>query len=156
MDAMTKHQIKRESYIYNNNNLKKTYNNLKKTFNNNSIKTIQCTYSSPPMSSEHTNGSLTIRITLPTVTRDQEDTSKNFSSSHTLMTSTCKLHGYTYRSSTRWWCLKFDLPNGQTLEAASATGKYCKNYDAEVKALEQGAQAVIDLPDTNSEDSGQY
>ena len=45
------------------------------------------------------------------------------------------------------------LPNGhQTLEAASATGKYCTNYDAEVKALEQGAQAVIDLTDTNSED----
>ena len=44
------------------------------------------------------------------------------------------------------------LPNGQTLEVASATGKYCANYDAEVKALEQGAQAVIDLTDTNSED----
>ena len=43
------------------------------------------------------------------------------------------------------------LPNGETLEAASATGKYCANYDAEVKALEQGAQAVIDLADANSE-----
>ena len=38
------------------------------------------------------------------------------------------------------------------MEAASATGKYCTNYDAEVKALEQGAQAVIDLTNTNSED----
>ena len=48
---------------------------------------------------------------------------------------------------------KFDLsPNGQTLEAASATGKYSTNYDAEVKVLEQGAKAVIDLTDTNSED----
>ena len=44
------------------------------------------------------------------------------------------------------------LPNGETLEAASATGRYCTNHDAEVKALEQGAQAVIDLTDTNSED----
>ena len=44
------------------------------------------------------------------------------------------------------------LPNGQTLEAASDTGKYCTNYNAEVKALEQGAHAVIDLTDTNSED----
>ena len=52
-----------------------------------------------------------------------------------------------------WWYWKFDLSaNCQTLEAASATGKYCTNYDAEVKALEQGAQAVIDLTDTNSED----
>ena len=37
------------------------------------------------------------------------------------------------------------------MEAASATGKYCTNYDAKVKALEQGAQAVIDLTDANSE-----
>ena len=44
------------------------------------------------------------------------------------------------------------LPNGQAFEAASATGKYCTNYDVEVKALEQGSQAVIDLTDTNSED----
>ena len=43
------------------------------------------------------------------------------------------------------------LPNGKTLEAASATGTYCPNYDAEVKTLEQGAQAVIDLTDANSE-----
>ena len=44
------------------------------------------------------------------------------------------------------------LLNGQTLEEASSTGKYCTNYDAEVKALEEGAQAVIDLTHTNSED----
>ena len=44
------------------------------------------------------------------------------------------------------------LPNRQTLESASATGKSCTNYDADVKALELGAQAVIDLTDTNSED----
>ena len=44
------------------------------------------------------------------------------------------------------------LSNGQTLDAASATGKYCTNCDAEVKALEQAAQAVISLTDTNSED----
>ena len=68
MDAMTKHRIKRESFIHKNNNLKKTYNN-------NSIKTIQCTYSSPPIMSEHTHRSITIRTTIPTVTRDQEDTS---------------------------------------------------------------------------------
>ena len=89
MDAITKHRIKRESFIHKNNNLKKTYNN-------NTIKIVQCTYSSPPMSSEHTNRSLTIRATLPTVTRDQEDTYKNVLRSHTLMTFTRKLHGYTY------------------------------------------------------------
>ena len=68
MDAMTKHRIKRKSFIHK--------NNLKNTYNNNSIKTVQCTYSSPPMSSTHTNRSLTIRTTMHTVTRDQEDTSK--------------------------------------------------------------------------------
>ena len=68
MDAMTKHRIKREIFIHN--------NNLKRTYNNNSIKTVQCTYSSPPMTSEYTNRSLTIITTIPTVTRDQEDTSK--------------------------------------------------------------------------------
>ena len=67
MDAMTKHRIKKGSFIHKNNNLKKTYNN-------NSIKTVQCTYSSPPMSSEHTNRSLIIITTIPTVTRDHEDT----------------------------------------------------------------------------------
>ena len=43
------------------------------------------------------------------------------------------------------------LQNVQTLEAASSTGKYGTNYDTEVKALEQGAQVVIDLTDTNSD-----
>ena len=66
MDAMTKHRLKKESFIHK--------NNLKKTYNNNSIKTVQCTYSSLTMSSEHTNRSLTIRTTIPTVTRDQEGT----------------------------------------------------------------------------------
>ena len=44
------------------------------------------------------------------------------------------------------------LQNGQTIDADSATGTYYTNYDAEVKALEQGDQVVIDLTDTNSED----
>ena len=69
LDVLTKHQIKRESFIHKDNNLKKTYNN-------NNIKTVQCTYAIPPMSSDYTNRSLTIRKTTPTVTRDQEDTSK--------------------------------------------------------------------------------
>ena len=116
MDAMTKHRIKREIFIHKNNNLKKTYNN-------NSIKTIQCTYSTPPMSSKHTTRSLTVITTIPTVTRDQEDTSNNFSRSHTLMTSTRNLHVYTDGSATDAvqdggaGSLIY-LPNGQTLESA--------------------------------------
>ena len=36
------------------------------------------------------------------------------------------------------------LPKGQTLKAASATGNNCTNYGAKMKALEQGAQVVIE------------
>ena len=110
MDAMAKHRIKRESYINKNNNLKRTYNN-------NSIKTVQCTYSCPPMSSKHTNRSITIRTTIPTVKRDQEDTStKLLTLSHIdwwlLPTSymDTRIHWWLRnRRGTRWWCWKFDL-----------------------------------------------
>ena len=153
MDVMTKYRIKRESFILKNNNLKRTYNN-------NSIKTMHCTNSSPPMSSEHTNRSLTIRAPIPTVTRDQEDTFKKLLTlSHIddFYPQATWIHVYTDCSATDAvrnggaGSLIY-LPNGQTLEAASATGKYCTNYDAEVKALEQGAQDVIDLSYTNSKD----
>ena len=151
MDAMTKYRIKRKSFIHKNNNLKRTYNN-------NSIKTEQCTYSSPPMSSEHTNRSLTIRTTIPTVTRDQEVTSKKrLTLSHidAFHPQASWIHIYTDGSTTDavqdgGAGTLIYLPYGETLEAA--TGQYCTNYDAEVKALEQGTQAVIDITDANSED----
>ena len=153
MDAMTKHQIKRESYIHKNNNLKRTYNN-------NSIKTVQCTYFTTPLSSEHTNRSITIRTTIPPVTRDQEDTSTKLltlSNIDDFYPQATWIHVYTDGSATDAvhdggaGSLIY-LPNGKTLEAASATGKYCTNYDAKVKPLEQGAQAVIDLTYAKSED----
>ena len=65
--------------------------NLKNTYNYNSIKTVQCTYSSPPIS-EHTNRNLTIRTTIPTVTRDQEDTSKELLT----LSHNDESYGYTY------------------------------------------------------------
>ena len=153
MDAMTKHRIKRESFIHKN-------NNLKEDLQQQSIKPVQCTYSSPPMASEHTNRILTIRTTIPTVTRYEEDTSqKMLTLSHidVLYPQATWIHVYTYGSATD--AVQYGgagsliyLSNGQTLEAASASGKYCTKYDAEVKAQEQGAQAMIDLTDTNSED----
>ena len=73
------------------------------------------------------------------------------------MTSTHKLHIHVYTDGSATDAVQdgsagslIYLPNGEILEAASATGKYCTNYDAEVKALEQG-EAVIDLTDVNSE-----
>ena len=112
------------------------------------------------MSSAHTNRSLTIRTTIPTVTRDQEDTSaKLLTLSHfdDFYPQATWIHVYTDGPETDavqdggTGSLIY-LPNGETLEAASVTGKYCTNYDAEVKALEQGVQAVIDVTYTNTED----
>ena len=112
------------------------------------------------MPSEHTDRSLTIRTTIPTVTRDQEDTSKKLLTlSHIddFYLQATWIHVYTDGSATDaiqdgGAVSLIYLLNGQTYEAALVTGKYCTHYDAEVKALEQGAQAVIDLTDTNSED----
>ena len=117
MDAMTKHRIKRESLIHKNNNLKRTYNN-------NSIKTVPCTHSSPPMSSEHTNRILTIGPTIPTVTRDQEDTSKKLiTPSHIdyFYPQATWIHAYTDGSETdavqdSGAGSLIYLPNGETLE----------------------------------------
>ena len=44
------------------------------------------------------------------------------------------------------------LPNGDTMESATATGKHCTNYAAEVKALSQGAQAILDIVRNHKED----
>ena len=110
MDALTKHRIKRESFIHNNNKLKKTYNN-----NNNNIKTVQCTYSSVSMSFEHTNRSLTIRPAIFTVTRDQDDTTKKLLTLtyiDDLYPHATWIHVYTDGSrtdnSTLWFCWRFD------------------------------------------------
>ena len=37
-------------------------------------------------------------------------------------------------------------------ESATATGKHCTNYAAEVKALSQGAQAILDIVGNHKED----
>ena len=112
------------------------------------------------MSSKHINRSITIRTTIPTVTRDQEDTStKLLTLSHIddFYPQATWIHVYTDGSATDAvqdggaGSLIY-LPNGKTLETDSATRKYCTNYDAEVKAIEQGVQSVIDLTYANSED----
>ena len=133
---------------------------MKKTYINNNIKTVQCTYSSPPMSPEYTNRSITIRTTIPTVTRYQEDTTmKLLKLSHFdyFYPQVTWIHVYTDCSATN--AIQdggagslISLPNGLTLEANSATGKYCTNYNAELRTLEQGAQSVIYLTYTNLED----
>ena len=100
MDAMTKHRLKRESFIHT--------NTLKKT----SIRTVQCTYSSPPMSSGHTNRSLTIRTTMPTVTRDQEDTyQKLLTLSHInyFYPQATWIHVYTYPLPTQYNMVVLDV-----------------------------------------------
>ena len=84
------------------------------------------------MASEHTNRSLTIKTTIPTVTRDQEDTPKKLimlSHNDDFYPQATWIHVYTDDSATDAvqdggaGSLIY-LPNGETLETASATGKY--------------------------------
>ena len=44
------------------------------------------------------------------------------------------------------------MPNGDTIESATATVKHCTNYTAEVKALSQGAQAILYIAENHKED----
>ena len=79
------------------------------------------------MSSEHTNRSLTIRTTIPTVTRDHKDTSNELLTLLYIDDLYRKIQLYTDGSAT--YAVQdggavslIYLPNSQTLEAASATG----------------------------------
>ena len=47
---------------------------------------------------------------------------------------------------------KIYLPDGDTIESATAVGKHCTNYTAEVKALSQGVQAILDIVGNHKED----
>ena len=65
--GMTKNRIKRESFIHKANTLSKIYES--------SSNTVQSTYCSPPPC-QNTTQSIDIKVTIPAVTRDQDDTSK--------------------------------------------------------------------------------
>ena len=43
------------------------------------------------------------------------------------------------------------LQGGQQIENSAAAGKHCTNYGAEVKALEQEANAIDDLTDQTTD-----
>ena len=68
IDGMTKNRIKRESFIH-------KYQRLRKVFNN-SIKTIQSKYSSLLESFLQVNRSLTVRNSIPGLTKEQDDSVK--------------------------------------------------------------------------------
>ena len=68
IDGMTKNQIKKKSFLH-------KYQRLSKVFNN-SISTTQSKYSSPPESSPQVNRSLTIRNSIPGLTKEQDDSVK--------------------------------------------------------------------------------
>ena len=65
IDGITKNRIKRESFLH-------KYQRLSKVFNN-SINTIQSKYSRPPELSPQANRSVTIRNSLPGLTKEQDD-----------------------------------------------------------------------------------
>ena len=67
MHGMTKNRIKRESFIHKTNTLSEIYES--------SSDTVRSSYSSPPLC-QNTTRSIDIRVTIPAVTRHQDDTSK--------------------------------------------------------------------------------
>ena len=139
IDGMTKDRIKRESFLH-------KYQRLSKVFNN-SINTIQSKYSSPPETSPQVNRSLTIRNSIPGLTKEQDDSVKNqeaFSYIDELYPQESWIHLYTDGSATNaTWDGRAGsiiyLQRDQQIENSAATGKHCTNYGTEVKALEQGA-----------------
>ena len=149
--GMTKNRIKRESFIHKTNTLSELYES--------SSNTVQSTYSSPPPC-QNTTRSIDIRVTVPAVTRDQDDTSKKLltlSYIDDLYPQDTWIRIYTDGSATD--AIQdggagsiIYLQNGDTIESATATGKHCTNYTAEVKALSQGAQAILDIVANHKED----
>ena len=141
----TKNRIKRESFIHNKTN---TLSKIYESSNN----TVQSIYSSPPPC-QNTTRSIDIKVTVPSVTRDQDDTSKDLlilSYIDDFYSQDTWIRIYTDGSATdaihdgRAGSIIY-LPNGDTIESATATGKHCTTYAAEVKALLQGAQAILDI-----------
>ena len=65
--GITKNRIKRESFIHKTNTFSKIYES--------SSNIVQSTYSSPPPC-QNTTRSIDIKVTIPAVTKDQDDTSK--------------------------------------------------------------------------------
>ena len=100
---------------------------------------VQSTYSSPPPC-QNTTRSIDIKVTVPAVTRDQDDTSKKLltlSYIDDLYPQDTWIRIYTDGSATD--AIQdggagsiIYLPDGDTIESATATGKLCTNYAAEV------------------------
>ena len=117
------------------------------------------TYSSP-LPCQNTTRSIDIKVIVPSVTRDQDDTSKK------LLTLS---HIDDFYPQDTWIRIYTDgsatdviqdggagsiiyLPNGDTIESETATGKHCTTYATEVKALSQGAQAILYIVGNHKED----
>ena len=125
----------------------------------NSSNIVQSTYSSPPPC-QNTTRSIDIKVTIPTVTRDQDDTSNKLltlSYMDDLYPQDTWIRIYTDGSATD--AIQeggagsiIYLPDGDTIESVTATGKPCTNYAAEVKAISQGAQAILDIVGNHKED----
>ena len=118
---------------------------------------MQSTYSSPPPC-QNTTRSIDIKVTVPVVTRDQDDTSKKL--------LTLSYIDDFYPQDT-WIRICTDgsatdaIQDGgagsksiyqMETESATITGKHGTNYAAEVKALSQGAKATLDIVGNHNED----
>ena len=115
---------------------------------------MQSTYSSPPPCQNATR-SIDIKVT-----RDQDDTSKillTLSYIDDFYPQDTWIRIYTDGSATD--AIQdggtgsiIYLPNGDTIESATAAGEHCTNYAAEVEALSQGAKAILDIVGNHKED----
>ena len=105
------------------------------------------------------NRSLTIRNTIPGLTKEQDDSVKKqeaLSHIYELYPQEAWILVYTDGSATN--AIRdggagsiIYFQGGQQNENSAATGEYCTNYGAEVKALEQGAKAIDDLTDQTTD-----
>ena len=113
------------------------------------------------MSFPKVNRSLTIRNSIPGLTKEQDDSVKKqeaLSYIHVdeLYPQDAWIHVYTDGSATNaigdsGAGSTIYLQGGQQIKHSVATGKHCTNYGAEIKALEQGAKAIDDLTDQTTD-----
>ena len=102
----------------------------------------------------NTTRSIDIKVTVPAVRRDQNNISNKL--------LPLSYIDYFYPHDT-WICILYTdgsateaiqdggagsiiySPDGDIIESAIDIGKHCTNYAAEVKAVSQGAQAILDI-----------
>ena len=147
---MTKNRFKRESFVHETNKPSMIYEN--------SINTVYSTYSSPPPC-PNTTLSIDNKVTVLPLQETKMTRRRNYSYSYIddFYPQDTWIRIYTDGSAT--YAIQdggagsvLYLPNGDTIKSATDTGKHCTQYTAELIALSQGAQAMLDIVGNHKED----